>query len=246
MASSNHSPADPDEMLDRCERIVKYRFQDRELLKRSLTHSSVSSTRLESNERLEFLGDSILGMIVSEILFDRFSECPEGEMTRIKSSVVSRSHCAELSSRLGLEECLFLGKGLVTHTEIPQSVIAGCFEAIIAAIYLDGGMEPTRRFLTEMLIHEIERLAEDETHENHKSLLQQISQKEFQATPRYQLLDEQGPDHSKSFKVSAVIEGTSYPAAWGRTKKEAEQRAAENALEALTGRGAAVEDSSGE
>lgn len=231
------------EVLDRCEAILNYHFHDRSLLKRSLTHSSVATTRLDSNERLEFLGDSILGMIVSEILFEKFSVFPEGEMTRIKSSVVSRSHCAAMSYEVGLESCLFLGKGLVTHQEIPQSVVAGCFEAVIAALYLDGGMEPTKRFLTEVVIHEIERLGERETQENHKSLLQQISQKEFQSTPRYKLLDEQGPDHSKSFQVSAIIGEICYPAAWGRTKKEAEQRAAENALCVLLGQDLTIEES---
>lgn len=243
MSSSSNLPESPDQVLDRCEAILKYRFKDRGLLKRSLTHSSVATTRLDSNERMEFLGDSILGMIVSETLFEKFSDYPEGEMTRIKSSVVSRSHCAAMSYEVGLESCLFLGKGLVTHQEIPQSVVAGCFEAVIAALYLDGGMEPTRRFLSEVVTHEIERLGERETQENHKSLLQQIAQKEFQATPRYQLLDEQGPDHSKSFLVSALIGETSYPAAWGRTKKEAEQHAAENALSLLLGRDFTLEES---
>lgn len=243
MSSSSNLPESPDHVLDRCEAILKYRFKDRDLLKRSLTHSSVATTRLDSNERMEFLGDSILGMIVSETLFEKFSDYPEGEMTRIKSSVVSRSHCAAMSYEVGLESCLFLGKGLVTHQEIPQSVVAGCFEAVIAALYLDGGMEPTRRFLTEVVTHEIERLGERETQENHKSLLQQIAQKEFQATPRYKLLDEQGPDHSKSFLVCALIGETCYPAAWGRTKKEAEQRAAENALSLLLGRDFTLEES---
>ena len=232
---SQDNLGNPESILARCEQILDYRFQDRNLLQRSLTHSSISVTRLDSNERMEFLGDSILGMVVCEMLYSRFPDCPEGEMTRIKSAVVSRSYCAKISREIGLDQCLFLGKGLTVHEKIPQSVIAGCFEAVVGALYLDGGLAVAQRFLEQVTLGEIERLALESTEENHKSRLQQIAQRDFQFTPEYQLLDEQGPDHSKSFKVSAQIGPETYPAAWGRTKKEAEQRAAKNALCVLEG-----------
>lgn len=226
-------PPDPfsaDDNLDRCEQVLGYRFRDRDFLRHSLTHSSVSTTRLESNERMEFLGDAVLGMIVCEWLYANYGEFPEGELTRIKSSVVSRTTCAKVARDIGLDDCLYLGKGLTTHDQIPESVIAGSFEAVVAALYLDGGYEAARVFLLRVLAGEMRRLADQEEHENFKSILQQLAQRDLQMTPIYTLLDEKGPDHSKCFKVAAVIGDTTYPAAWGTTKKEAEQRAAENAF----------------
>jgi ribonuclease-3 len=233
MSSPPPEALSDDENLARCEAVLGYTFRDRDFLRHGLTHSSVSMTRLESNERMEFLGDAVLGMIVCEWLYANYGEFPEGELTRIKSSVVSRSTCAKVARDIGLDDCLYLGKGLTTHDEIPESVIAGSFEAVVAAIYLDGGYDAARTFLLRVLIDEIERLAEQEEHENFKSLLQQLAQRDLQMTPIYTLLDEKGPDHSKCFKVAAVIGDTTYPAAWGTTKKEAEQRAAENAFYVL-------------
>ncbi|MDG2389113.1 MAG: ribonuclease III [Planctomycetaceae bacterium] len=220
--------------LSRCEEILQYEFQNRDLLRRALTHSSIAASRLTSNERMEFLGDSVLGMVVCETLFESYPDYPEGELTRIKSSVVSRSTCARISCDMGLDDCLYLGKGLSNHGEIPESVVAGSFEGVVAAIYLDSGYESARSFLRAVLQDEIVRLVEQEEEENFKSVLQQLAQKDFQLTPGYRLLDEKGPDHSKCFKVSAYIGDEYYPAAWGNTKKEAEQHAAENAYAILS------------
>jgi ribonuclease-3 len=226
-----------EERLDACESdVLLYRFRDRELLEQALTHASIAKTRLESNERMEFLGDGILGAIVCEMLFQRFPEHPEGELTRIKSSLVSRNTCAALTEELGLTRFLILGKGLAMHDRIPVSIMAGVFESIVAAIYLDGGFNAVQEFVARAFAGEISRATEFDQSKNYKSLLQQMSQKSHGETPLYHLLDEKGPDHSKCFKVSAAIGSQVFPAAWGSNKKEAEQRAALNALHEIAGK----------
>lgn len=224
-----------EELLSACEESLGYQFRDRTLLRRCLTHSSIARTRLDSNERLEFLGDAILGTIVCELLFHRFPEKTEGELTRIKSVVVSRTTCAKLSVDLRLGDFLQLGKGLSDFDRIPLSIQAAVFESIVAGLYLDGGIEVARTFLLRMIGPEIDRTVESTHGRNYKSLLQQLVQKNQRGTPFYQLLDECGPDHSKCFKIAAVVGEEAYPPAWGPNKKEAEQRAAENAWCQLQG-----------
>lgn len=220
-------------LLDKCQAALSYRFRDIELLAMCLTHASSARTRLHSNERLEFLGDAILGMVVCEELYHRFPEAAEGELTRIKSIVVSRATCATMASRVRLEEFVLVGKGLDHGGHIPLSILAGTFEGLIAGIYLDGGLEAARSFLTPLVTPEIESSAATLHMQNFKSLLQHIAQKKLGATPIYRLLDERGPDHSKVFHISAVVAGRIFPAAWGSNKKEAEQTAAQHALEEL-------------
>ena len=224
-----------EDALSACEQSLGYQFHDRSLLRRCLTHSSIARTRLDSNERLEFLGDAILGTIVCELLFHRFPEKTEGELTRIKSVVVSRTTCAKLSVDLRLGEFLQLGKGLSEFDKIPLSIQAAVFESIVAGLYLDGGMEIVKPFLARLILPEIDRTVESTHGRNYKSLLQQLVQKNQRGTPLYQLLDECGPDHSKCFKIAAVVGVDTYPPAWGPNKKEAEQRAAENAWCLLQG-----------
>ena len=233
--SEKSEPSALEEKLSGCEAVLQYRFRDRELLTRCLTHASVARTRLASNERLEFLGDSILGLIVCEALFHRFPEFPEGELTRVKSALVSRITCASVSHELGLERFLLLGKGLSVHDIVPSSIMAAVVESLIAGVYLDGGLEAAREMVERLLAAEIDRVTELDQGENFKSQLQQMSQKTAGETPVYRLLDEKGPDHSKCFKISAVIGSKTYPAAWGSSKKEAEQRAAHNALFEIEG-----------
>ncbi|MEX2140530.1 MAG: ribonuclease III [Pirellulales bacterium] len=239
---SNVSPALADaEQLDpteACERRIGYVFNDKDLLQAALTHASGAVHRLGSNERLEFLGDAILGAVVCEILFHQYPQYLEGDLTKVKSVVVSRTTCAKLSADLGLEEFLILGKGMTTHPKVPPSLLADVFESLIAAIHLDGGHEAARRFIERFAGPEIERAVSGEVGDNHKSNLQQLAQKEYGLTPVYQLLDEKGPDHSKCFKISAQIGRQRYHPAWGRNKKEAEQRAARNALSEISGEAA--------
>jgi ribonuclease III len=201
----------------------------------SLTHASGAEHRLASNERLEFLGDAILGAVVCEILFHQYPDLLEGELTRLKSIVVSRQTCAKLSTTLGMQEFLILGKGMSTHPSVPSSLLADVFESLLAAMYLDGGDPVVRQFITITMGPEIDLAVEGVTGSNYKSLLQQLAQREHGTTPTYQLLDEKGPDHSKCFKVAAQIGADRYQPAWGRNKKEAEQRAARNALSQLNG-----------
>ena len=227
--------SDQSDRLERCERRIGYEFRNKELLREALTHASGAEHRLASNERLEFLGDAILGAIVCELLFHRYPEYLEGDLTKVKSAVVSRQSCAKISEALGLQEFLIVGKGVSASQTIPHSLLADVFESLIAAIHLDGGIEAAGRFIEAMMGPEIELTATGELGGNFKSLLQQLAQREFSVTPTYQLLDEKGPDHRKAFKMAAQIGGTLYQAAWGRNKKEAEQRAACNALAEING-----------
>ena len=231
----NTGPTTLDEKMSVCERVLQYQFRDRELLQRCLTHSSIADQRLDSNERLEFLGDSILGVIVCEMLFHRFPEDAEGELTRLKSALVSRHTCARVSVRLGLDRCLLLGKGLMMRNGIPPSVNAAVLEALIAGVYLDGGLEAARTFIEHIMAEELDAVINEDQLQNFKSLLQQHAQKALNETPVYRLLDEKGPDHSKCFKIAAVIGTDIFSAAWGMNKKQAEQRAARNAMAQLNG-----------
>jgi ribonuclease-3 len=221
--------------LERCQQRLGYRFRDTTLLEAALVHASGADHRLSSNERLEFLGDAILGLVVCEQLFHQFPDQLEGDLTKLKSIVVSRQTCAKISQALGLREFLVLGKGMTTHPAVPPSVLSDVLESLIAAIYLDGGIEPAREFVLAYFGPEIESAASGDTGGNFKSLLQQFAQREHGVTPTYHLLDEQGPDHSKCFKVAAQIGRQRFAPAWGRSKKEAEQRAAHNAICELRG-----------
>jgi ribonuclease III len=223
------------EILDECQKAIGYRFRQPDLLRAALTHASGADTRLASNERLEFLGDAVLGLVTCEQLFLRFPDYQEGDLTKIKSVVVSRRTCARISRQLNLGDYLFLGKGMHLHTAVPASMLADVYESLVAAVYLDGGLEAAKEFILRYVGPEIEHVAEGAHGGNFKSLLQQVAQREFGQTPQYPLLDEKGPDHSKCFKIAAVIGRHHYAAAWGRNKKEAEQKAAMNALAQING-----------
>jgi len=230
MNAESGSDAEFSSLLAKCQRRIGYQFSDTELLRSALTHASGAMHRLASNERLEFLGDAILGAVVCGHLFRQFPQYLEGDLTKIKSIVVSRQTCAKISEALGMEEFLILGKGVMTHPTIPASLLADVFESLIGAVYLDGGDQAAREFVEKYIAPEIALAAGGELGENYKSLLQQLAQRDHGTTPVYQLLDEKGPDHSKCFKVAAQVDRHRYPPAWGRNKKEAEQRAAQNAL----------------
>ena len=225
--------AAPVDGLAACEERIGYRFRDRSLLQAAVTHASGAQHRLASNERLEFLGDSILGFVVCDRLYQEFPDSLEGDLTRIKSAVVSRETCSRISSQLGLVDFLVVGKGMSTDRAVPTSMLSDMFESLVAAIYLDGGIEPARAFLATWVFPEIAKVVSGKEGCNHKSLLQQLAQGAFGVAPTYEVIDEVGPDHNKEFQVRAQIGRRRYPPAWGRNKKEAEQGAASNALEAL-------------
>jgi ribonuclease-3 len=235
MAGAIRPERDGTEALEHCQAVLGYQFQDPTFLREALTHASGADHRLVSNERLEFLGDAILGAIVCELLFRKFPGFLEGELTRIKSVVVSRLTCAKISRKLGFDEFLVLGKGMGSQDETPSSVLADVFESLIGALYLDGGMDAAKRFIIPHIEAEIDLAVGGQGGVNYKSNLQQVAQRQFGETPTYMLLDEKGPDHSKCFKISAQIGRQRYAPAWGRNKKDAEQRAAMNALSQLAG-----------
>jgi ribonuclease-3 len=230
------TPRDEKQLLADCEEVLGYHFEDVTLLREALTHASGADHRLVSNERLEFLGDAILGAIVCDLLFRKFPDYLEGDLTRIKSIVVSWRTCAKISADLGIDEFLIIGKGMGAHDQTPSSMMADVFESLIGAVYLDGGIEAARRFIVRHIEPEIDAAVEGQGRLNSKSNLQQVAQREFGQTPNYPVLDEKGPDHSKCFKIAARIGSRSYAPAWGRNKKEAEQRAALNALCQLAGK----------
>ncbi len=219
--------------LDRAESILQHTFSDQELLQRAFIHASVTDTRLASNERLEFLGDAILGMYVCERIFLRYPKYLEGEMTKVKSHAVSRSACAELAIDAGLDQLIRVGKGMQGQQALPSSLAAAVTEAVVAALYIDGGMEAVGRFLEPLIDPMIDAAVDSGHQHNFKSVLQQHVQRLHGASPLYCILEEKGPDHAKAFLICVEIQGERYEASWGLSKKQAEQQAAMNALHAM-------------
>src|SRR3954454_22503957 len=165
------------EILEECQKAIGYQFRQPELLRSALTHASGANTRLASNERMEFLGDAVLGLVTCEQVYLRFPDYEEGDLTKIKSVVVSRRTCARFSKALSLGDFLFMGKGMNGHPAVPPSLLADVYESLVAAIYLDGGLEAARPFILRHLGPEIEEVAEGAHAGNHKSLLQQVAQR---------------------------------------------------------------------
>ncbi|MDR1054028.1 MAG: ribonuclease III [Planctomycetaceae bacterium] len=221
--------------LANCQDKIGYKFNDQAILRTALTHSSGADMPELSNERMEFLGDSVLGHVICEYLFRTFPKMLEGEMTKIKSSVVSRSSCHKVALEIGLDKFLIVGRGLSRVSHLPNSIFANAMESLIAAIFLDGGLESARTFILKTFQNEIEIMVADCNANNYKSTLQTHSQKILGCIPEYILLEIKGPEHFKSFHVSVKIGKKTFPSAWGSTKKEAEQRAAENTLSVLQG-----------
>lgn len=216
--------------LDACQERIGYRFRNVELLEAAMTHASSADLRKNSNERMEFLGDAVLALVVCHALYDTLPEALEGEMTKIKSAVVSRRVCADVAEKLRLTESLTLGQGMDVDEHLPRSLAAAVLEALIAAIYLDGGLEPARTFILTHMGEALQAAAESEHHFNYKSQLQQYAQRKLNQTPQYDLLDEKGPDHSKCFEIAVSLGARQFSSAWGPNKKEAEQKAARLAL----------------
>lgn len=215
--------------LRTCQGVLKYSFRNIGLLAAALTHTSGASHRLVSNERLEFLGDAILGAIIVDLLYRRCESMMEGAMTQCKSTIVSRAACTRVSKKLGLERYLFLGKGL-ERQKVPPSLLANMQESIIGAIYLDGSWEAAREYILRAFSEEIEQAIQGQSGQNYKMQLQQWTQKRLHQTPHYLIIEQRGPDHRKCFKVQVQVGEQYFQGAWGKNKKEAEQHAALNAL----------------
>jgi ribonuclease-3 len=218
------------ETVQQIQKILDYQFKNPQLLDEAFLHSSAAENRLSSNERMEFLGDSVLSLVICNTLFGRFPHYLEGDLTKIKSRLVSRKSCADIANQLQLPGFMRVGKGMESTRAMSGSVAAASLESVIAAIYLDGGMAEAERFIIRVFDSMISEADAKEHQENFKSLLQQHCQRQHSSTPYYELLDEKGPDHNKCFQVAAVIEHHRYPGAWGVTKKDAEQLAAQQAL----------------
>jgi len=222
--------------MERLEQNLKYTFKNKELLKNALTHSSYANEkkgRATSNERLEFLGDSVLSIIVSEHIYKNFPNLPEGQLTRLRASLVCEKTLCEFSKQLEVGDYLLLGKGERANggAERP-SILADAFEAILAAIYLDGGTEPAKRHVLRFVQSELSHL-EHENFKDYKTELQEIIQRNPEEKLTYVLTGESGPDHDKCFTVEVHLNSNVIGEGSGHSKKNAEQAAARQALELM-------------
>ena len=215
---------------------VGYRFARPEILALALTHRSFLNSNggeaQDSNERLEFLGDSVLELVVNEYLFGRYPGQQEGELTKMKSLLVSRTVLADQAKRLSLGRFLFLRDAeRDSGGSFRASILADGFEAVIGAIYLDGGLGQARRFVEEQLLVDVDYILGSRSHVNYKSVLQESVQERLKTYPRYRIASETGPDHRKVFTVEVAVRGEQVGLGKGTNKKRAEQAAAQNALE---------------
>ncbi len=221
--------------MKRLEEAIGYRFRDISLLENALSHSSYANERfhnsLKSNERLEFLGDSVLGMVVAEYLYHTCPERPEGELSRMRADMVCETSLAAIAAKLSLGDHLLLGHGeTISGGKKRASILADAVESVIAAIYLDGGFAPAKEF-----IHKFVLFATPEKPQNidHKTALQELVQQKKGQVITYTLSGESGPDHCKEFTVQVCINGQVVGEGTGSSKKRAEQNAARDALEKL-------------
>lgn len=222
------------------QKVLGYEYNDISLLEKALTHSSYSNElRLrhkesECNERLEFLGDSVLSIIVSEYLFSHYTQRPEGELTRMRAEVVCEKALSKFAQKIGLGNYLLLGHGEEkNHGRERKSILADAFEAVLASIYLDAGKAGKKmvaRFLLPLIIEELESAESDGHSKDNKTLLQQIVQQVEGEVLEYVTVDESGPDHLKSFTVEARLNSNVIGRGVGASKREAEQNAASEAL----------------
>lgn len=225
-----------DDMIE-LERRIGYNFKDRGLLTQALTHSSYANENRSSgavcNERLEFLGDAVLGAVVADYLFKRFPDMPEGKMTRLRAELVCEHGLDQVAAKLGLGEYLSLGRGEERGGGRSRpSILADAVEAVIAAIYMDGGTEAAVGFIRRFILDVFES-GGTKAERDYKTELQELIQRESGRTLEYRLAGEEGPDHAKIFMVEALLDGRAIASGEGRSKKDAEQDAARNALEVL-------------
>jgi ribonuclease-3 len=217
------------------ERVIQYKFRDAALARQALTHRSflhaTPERSSESNERMEFLGDSVVGLVVNEFLYRKFTKLREGELTKMKSLLVSRVILSRTAKTLGLGKFVLLSEA--EHGSGGRdraSILADTLEGVIGAVYLDGGLEPARRLTERLLLREVHEILSDANLANYKSMLQEYVQGEFKSHPQYRISSEMGPDHEKVFTVEVVVNGKTLGRGHGNNKKEAEQEAARDAL----------------
>jgi len=219
---------------------INYVFKDIKLLDQALTHkSAISNNDIYSlcNERMEFLGDAVLEFVISSLLYEEFPNYTEGQLSKLKAVIVSQSILTSCAKEIGLGEFIRFGAGeILTGGKEKSSNLANALEALIAAIYLDGGLESVRNFIFKIFSEEIQELDKDEMKRDYKSALQEYWQASFQKPPVYKVINQTGPDHDKRFEIEVILSGESYGKGIGRNKKEAEQKAAEKALETIFNR----------
>jgi ribonuclease-3 len=225
------------EQMDLIEERIGYVFQKKDLLVLAFVHRSFYNENrekiLEHNERLEFLGDSVLNIVISEYLYKTFPELSEGQLSHIRAYLIEAAMCAKLLKKLSLIDFILLGKGeKMNEGKNKESIQADLFEALLASIFLDGGLESARRFFWSHFKEEV-ALRLKEPVRNWKAELQDYSQKKHQKTPLYQVLNAHGPDHDKEFEIAVYLEDLELGKGLGSSKKEAEQEAAKKALSFL-------------
>ena len=224
--------------LKHLELALGYKFKDLKLLEKSLTHKSYAyehgKDRFLHNERLEFLGDAVLELAITDLLMKRFPTNTEGELSRLRSAIVNESQLAHVAMNLNLSDMLFLGKGEEqTDGRLKSSILANTYEAILAALYLDGGYEATYRIIEAHFKKLLDMAAAEDINQDYKTRLQEETQKWHKRIPTYVVIKEVGPDHNKIFKVMATVNEKVLAFGSGKSKKEAEQDAARNALHVL-------------
>ena len=218
---------------------LAYVFRDASLCETALTHKSwmneSQETERSDNERIEFLGDAVLALVTSDLLMRRFPEQPEGDLSKARAAIVNEAGLARVAEILALGQWIFLGRGEEqAGGRLKRSLLANAFEALIGAIYLDGGFSAAFE-VTERLFAPIIAEVPSAASKDYKSRLQEIAQARLQMAPSYTVLSEQGPDHAKTFEVAILIGEKEYGRAFGRSKKEAQQNAAERALVIMGG-----------
>ncbi|EOD01236.1 ribonuclease III [Caldisalinibacter kiritimatiensis] len=224
--------------ISKIQKSIKYTFNDSDILIRALTHSSFANEHkdlnIKYNERLEFLGDSVLSIVVSDYIFDKYPNYPEGELSKLRATVVCETVLATVAKKLSLGEYLLLGKGEeVTGGRERVSILADALEALIASIYLDGGLECTRKFVLDNLSIFIEKAVEGNLITDYKTQLQEFLQRTTKEEIKYKVIKEEGPDHNKKFYVQVSVGNNVLGKGSGKSKKIAEQNAAKEALEKL-------------
>lgn len=219
------------------EEILKYTFKNKNLIKEALSHSSYANENKKnrhSNERLEFLGDSVLSIVVSQYLFEHFRHLPEGELTKIRASLVCEKSLHVFAKQINLGKYICLGKGEEnTGGRERPSILADAFEAVIAAIYLDGGLESAEKHILRFIPKDIDDKKQSVNFNDYKTILQEVIQKNPEEKIEYSLVSESGPDHNKAFTVQVCLNSNVIGTGTGKSKKDAEQMAAKEALELM-------------
>ena len=219
--------------ISRFEDTIKYTFENKSYILEALTHSSYSNENKDYkfNERLEFLGDSVLSIVISDYLFKKEKNLPEGELTKLRANIVCEESLSEVAAQINLGEFLLLGKGEeATGGRERISILADALEAVIAAIYLDGGLEEAKRFIFEYMEQIIENSIKGKIFRDYKTYLQEILQSKGEQNIWYKLIEEKGPDHNKRFVMEVGVNDEVLGVGEGKSKKDAEQVAAKSAL----------------